>query len=393
MPTLTREELYELVWKDAIRTVAPSLGVSDVWLKKCCVAADIPVPDRGYWNKLHAGKPVVVRKLTPRPPGVPNVITFGPEPRRSSWPYKPEVELAEPIPVEPHFAEPIEDVETRVAKAVGKVRLHRDLESPHPRIRHVQEEDEKRRTKPKGIPYRLQYSDPLFDSPFEQRRLRLLNSVLLALTAAGYKCWLYDEDARSSGVVIGSQKVSFLLDHPTAKRDHEHRYRTRKGPVDTLQFKLGATGKAWIDKPGDKLESHLTEIVVQTITGGEAQLRSSSQWAYEKALEHRTEMEELLRKSREEANQRERERRLKAERDRRSGLLRMARDLRKANEIRALVDEVTRTRGGEGAEAEKVNKWATWALAVADRTDPLGRLVFEENGAASLMGRELPLLD
>jgi hypothetical protein len=55
-------------------------------------------------------------------------------------------------------------------------------------------------------------------------------------------------------------------------------------------------------------------------------------------------MEELIRKTREEADQRARARRIKAEQDRRSGLLRMARDLRKANDIRGLVDEVVRAK-------------------------------------------------
>ncbi len=389
MHTLTREELHDLVWKDAVRNVAPTLGISDVWLKKCCLAAGIPLPDRGHWNKIQAGKTVPVKPLPPRPPGVPNTIVIGKEPYRSSWPYDPERELAEPEPMKPEFPEPISDVETRVAKAIGKAKLYRDLESPHPLIRHVLEEDEMRRTKPKGIPYRLQWSQPLFDSPFEQRRLRLLNSLLLAFAKAGYKCWLSDEDARSTGVYIGGQHVSFLLDHPSAKQDRERRYRTRKGAIDTLQL-IVASEKSWIDRPSDKLESRLTEIVVQTITYGEVQLRSGAEYAFTSAWEHRRKMEALLQKQREEADQREHERRLKAERERRNGLLRMARDLRKANEIRTLVAEIQRARGTDPHEAEKVEKWARWATEVADRTDPLRRLRFNDRGESVLDPGELP---
>lgn len=389
MPTLTREELYDLVWKDALRAVAPTLGVSDVWLKKCCKVADIPIPERGHWNKVHAGKAVIVQKLPPRPPGVPNTIAIGKEPYRSNWPYKPERELAEPEPVKPEFPEQIEEVEARVAKLVGKAKLYRDLDAPHPLVRHVLEEDEKRRTKPKGIPYRLQWSQPLFDSPFEQRRLRLLNSLFLAFAKAGYKCWLSDEDARSTGVCVGSQRISFLLDHPSAKQDRDYRYRTRQGGVDTLQLKL-ATDKGWIDKPSDKLESRLTEIVVQTITYGEVCLRAGAEYAFAKAWEHRREMEALLQKQKEEAERRELERRLKAERERRNGLLRMARDLRKANEIRALVAEIQHARGMDPRKAEKVEKWARWATEVADRTDPLMRLRFNDRGESVLDPIELP---
>ena len=51
-------------------------------------------------------------------------------------------------------------------------------------------------------------------------------------------------------------------------------------------------------------------------------------------------MEELLRKRRVEAERLERELRIKAERSRQRSLLRMSRDLRQANEMRTLVNEV-----------------------------------------------------
>ena len=71
MATLTREALYHLVWTDPARTVAATFGVSDVWLKKVCAGANVPVPQRGYWAKLQAGKPVIKVKLAPREPGAP----------------------------------------------------------------------------------------------------------------------------------------------------------------------------------------------------------------------------------------------------------------------------------------------------------------------------------
>jgi hypothetical protein len=66
LTTISREELYKLVWIEPVRTIAQRMGVSDVWLKKCCSKADIPVPDRGYWAKLRADKTVVRQKLRPR---------------------------------------------------------------------------------------------------------------------------------------------------------------------------------------------------------------------------------------------------------------------------------------------------------------------------------------
>jgi len=380
MPTLTRQELFDLVWKDPVRTVAATLKVSDVWLKKCCAAVDIPVPDRGYWAKVRAGKSVVTRRLRPRGPGMPDTIMFGSEPYRSHWPVDPERELAEPLPIQPHFAEPIEEFQARIEQAIGKAKLE-SLSSPHALVRRVLEEDEKRRTKPPGIPYRLRYTDPLFDSPFERRRLRLLNSLFLAFTKAGFKCWLSDEDARMTGVTVGSQKVSFFLDHPTAKRDRDNRFRPRPGKVDTLRFELNSSDRVWIDRGDEKLEDKLTEIVVAAILTGEEQLRTNAQSAYVRSLERRKEMEELLRKRREETERLAREQLIRAERARQASLLRMSRDLRRANEIRALVDEVVRAKGSCLDQATAVREWAAWARSIADRTDPLNRIAFESGEA------------
>lgn len=388
MATLTREELHARVWKEPLRHLAPTLGVSDTWLKKCCHAASIPLPDQSYWGKVRAGKQPPITRLPPRPPGVPQTVVFGKEPYRSSWPYDPDKELAEPEPVPPDFPEPIDAVEARVRQRVGRVAYVRDLATPHPLIRHLLAEDEKRRLKPQGIPYRLQYTDPLFASGFEQRRLKLLNSLFLGLAKAGYKAWLNDEEGRGTGVVVGGSQVSFLLDHPKAARDRDYRYRTRPGPADTLQLKL-AGDKIWTDDKATKLESHLAEMVVQMIVAGESQLRSGEEHAYRSAIEHRRKMAELKRERQAEAELQARKAREAAERKRRNGLLRLARDRRRASEIRDLVAEVL-VNAEDSSDAAGAQAWADWALAVADRTDPLLRMTFTPDGRCELAAADLP---
>ncbi|MGF6306579.1 hypothetical protein ABIB82_000001, partial [Bradyrhizobium sp. i1.8.4] len=139
--------------------------------------ADIPVPDRGYWAKLRADKKVVRQKLPPRSPGMAADVTIGTGPRSYPWPLNPEAELAAPPPAEPTFPEAIEAVVVRVDQSLGKVRFVRDLGSAHKLIRL--DEDALRRLKPSDAPYRLRYSEPFFDSPFEWRRLRILKTCSL----------------------------------------------------------------------------------------------------------------------------------------------------------------------------------------------------------------------
>jgi integrase len=54
--SLTREDLYRRVWSNPVESVARELGISGRGLAKICARFEIPVPPRGYWAKLAAGK-------------------------------------------------------------------------------------------------------------------------------------------------------------------------------------------------------------------------------------------------------------------------------------------------------------------------------------------------
>ncbi|MGH8251918.1 MAG: hypothetical protein ACREVI_14705 [Steroidobacteraceae bacterium] len=64
--TLTREELYELVWSKPMVEVAQDFGISDVGLAKRCRRLSIPVPGRGYWARVEAGQKPARSKLPER---------------------------------------------------------------------------------------------------------------------------------------------------------------------------------------------------------------------------------------------------------------------------------------------------------------------------------------
>lgn len=66
MATLTRHELYELVWAEAVSHVAKRYSLSGAGLRKICLRHDIPVPPRGHWAKVAAGQKIK-RPALPRP--------------------------------------------------------------------------------------------------------------------------------------------------------------------------------------------------------------------------------------------------------------------------------------------------------------------------------------
>lgn len=73
MATVTRDELYGLVWARPMTSLAKEFGISDVALHKTCRKHDIPTPPQGYWAKKQFGKPVTV---TPLPVGHPGLIVI-----------------------------------------------------------------------------------------------------------------------------------------------------------------------------------------------------------------------------------------------------------------------------------------------------------------------------
>jgi hypothetical protein len=53
---LNRAQLYDLVWSKPMLQLAEELGISDRGLAKKCLRHKVPVPYRGYWAKIEAGK-------------------------------------------------------------------------------------------------------------------------------------------------------------------------------------------------------------------------------------------------------------------------------------------------------------------------------------------------
>ena len=56
--TFERQKLFDEVWATPVTKLAKEYGLSDVGLRKICVSLDVPLPPRGYWAKLAAGKTI-----------------------------------------------------------------------------------------------------------------------------------------------------------------------------------------------------------------------------------------------------------------------------------------------------------------------------------------------
>jgi hypothetical protein len=110
---LSRQQLYEKVWAEPVQRVAESMGISDVALAKGCKRHQIPVPGRGYWSTLQAGKRVDRLPLATRALGQLDFVYVGD--RGSTFEQESDAEtLSTSIPPVPTFEPAIQTVRLQV---------------------------------------------------------------------------------------------------------------------------------------------------------------------------------------------------------------------------------------------------------------------------------------
>jgi hypothetical protein len=282
------------------------------------------------------------------------------------------------IPAPPEFSEPVSDLTERVRKLVGKLSVPRDFAKAHRHIARLLEEDQVRREK--HLASRYSWDAPLFDSPFERRRLRLLNAIFVALERCGMKPSLCSKDPKDFEACIGNERVSFTLNHPGQDRYGYRPASESKRPAsDKLCLKV-SHGRAldgvqllWEDKAGEPIERHIADIVVGIIVAGEIQYRHGAISHHNWLIEWRAQLIEEARKRKEQEERMERERQIKAEQARVDRLLSEATAFRQANDIRAYVGRIREAyaASADPTSQQELNAWVSWALAQADRIDPV----------------------
>lgn len=222
--TLTRQELYDLVWSKPISQLVDHFGVSGVSIANACDRAHVPVPPRGWWARQAARKSSAVQiPLDPRPPGLRDTVSVGGG--RDTWysrDYVTDQEVLDtPIPPEPTFEESIDAVRERVSVMVGKVSGPRAMTNPHPVVARLLEQDEGRCEKQRRAGYISTWNAPLFDSPVGRRRLRFMSALFSVLSCCGCRVDGKAPEGRLFTILVGHQhvRVAFPVEE----------VRTRKG--------------------------------------------------------------------------------------------------------------------------------------------------------------------
>lgn len=360
----TRQELYDLVWSIPMTKLAERYGISGNGLAKACRTAAIPVPERGYWAKLRAGKKTTRRALPAAKRDTPRTVIISPPGRRE--------DTAPPPPVPDSVTAKIEQAK----QAAKPIAVPATLSNPHRIIAGWLEEEKRkqrdRRTDPWALP--VTRSDA---TDLDKRRLRILSALLKAAEVSGYIpiC----EHYRDVQVQFGDMKIELILEEriKQVRRliTEEDRRGSRWYATDQkwTQEKV-ATGhlrlrirdpeyrnvmKEWEETESDPLEESLDEVLPKLV-GVFEQIRLRRM----RQAEEKAKWEEAERRRREVELERKREA------IRFNRLVMHSENLRKAAQIRAMVAAVGESvMAAENAETFLV--WKDWALAHADRIDPL----------------------
>jgi hypothetical protein len=368
-----RETLYNEVWAEPVSIVAPRYGLSDVGFAKICRALTIPLPSRGYWAKVKAGR----------------IMGRAPLPK-----------LKESEPVTRTLVKlPAEQVATREATKELAARIRREtppVASPeqsstpsHPLVRAASKRLHQRDGWPEGTLARSAPKEVVNFSVTRDafdRALGIVDALLKALASQGFDIEIDRERGmtlfrwRETGTTLEfalTEHISRTAHESTpAEERAEKRYWERSSwdtslkflhiprydytPTGVLTIQVGRwPSKSWKDTAKTKLEQRLGEITAGTLV-----------------LVQETHAKEL-----EEARRKEAHRRAEAhyefltsrraeETARFESLEASANNWERATRLRAFADAMEEKAKATGEISTEQTDWLQWVRVKADWLDP-----------------------
>lgn len=390
--TYRRVQLYEEVWAEPVRAVAHRYGISDVALAKICRQLAVPRPGVGFWARVAAGQRPPRPLLPEAPNGVPEEIS---RPRRvaRSWVY-PRATSGDAD------AAVVVDQNSHVAP----VEVTRTLDEPHSLVAtairvmgRANPDVDGLRRKPSRRCLDVAVSPESFD-----RAMFLMDALLRALERDGARCEVTDaQRVDSRGRLLVPESVPLhttrvCVDDEWCEFRLVEKLLTEEGPppnpprgltgeeldswrrwnrpvrryIPSGVFKLSLSQDfnraTWTDGKRKKLEGRLGDIVAGF------HCFAAEQKAERAERERRRREYEAEMQRRRDAAQRVEDERVRGERlEGQVGNWERARAIREyVDVVRALVRE----RQTPVTDPRFTDEALAWALAFADRIDPLSAL-------------------
>lgn len=351
--TVSRQELYESVWKEPVTTLAKRYGISDVGLRKVCKRMNIPLPKSGHWTIIRSGKNVATVPLSSNYSGN-KTVTFSPgveidlpddHPRKIQIAKLQELKqnsvIIQMLPVPDKLYTPHKLIEAARSYLQKKVHDHR-----YPDMYFC----------PKGV------LDIRVSQSFVGRALLFMDTLIKILEKLGHTVG-GNSGRRQTEAIINGEIIPIRLVEKMRMIEEESRYGRVKTYVGRgeLSFQMdNYPTKEWHDtSKKKKLENYLLEIVAALETRSiEIKIRN------EKHLQRQREQEKREREIKEAQERHSRE---KGEFQELEG---EAIQWMRAQRLRRYINAVERQFIEENGELDdNISEWLQWARLKCNSQD------------------------
>lgn len=381
-----RGKLYREVWTKPVTDVAKQYGVSNVALSKTCRSLKIPLPYRGYWAEVRAGKKVSI-------PALPEYKEINTKPVEAAQvTHQPET-------VSQNASEQLAFLTEQERKEVFAAAMRIELPTPNvqplrkiltykPKILEWNKKHGKEDRSPKGskdFSEKPPFLSGVIAEASLPRVFRILDAIYRQVELLGGKVnsdlsitirgkivtMTIVENQDTVPHVITKSEAELKLHYIDDKR---RGYAYGREPIfrkyDYLfNGKLRITvhkGRHYRDSENEKVEDHLGDILIDIFEESEI-VRLARVAAEAEAKAEQLRQQEAERKRREEERIRqERQERYNAEIKRTRSLINQADDYDAACKIRAYVAATS----SKGDVSDEVQAWIIWANNKADWFDP-----------------------
>ncbi|TCZ71458.1 hypothetical protein E0485_22670 [Paenibacillus albiflavus] len=285
-----RERLYNEIWSEPIKIVAKRYEISDVALRKHCIRFGIPLPLRGHWEKVKAGK-FVYKPVLPKIEG-----ELKKQIRNYVIKYKHYVKQLTDEELENKEGLFLLTDETKeyISEVCSKIVVKNQLRDPHPLIVEHQEEMQYRKKRDKEVEranfnhlyqsrIKSQYRDnkptlPIFVSTAQvNRAYRIVDALIKTLPHLESRVSIshfYDKKDMAFFNVMHTS-FSFELkevEMKSPKKDKNKSIESSKDVVRSLVISITSSSSSWdreykehlefTDTPSEPLEGKLDQVII-----------------------------------------------------------------------------------------------------------------------------------
>jgi hypothetical protein len=356
---LTREELYEKIWRTPTTKLAKDFGISDVALTKICRKMDVPKPPPGYWRRIETG---ATPKTVPLPRSTKETREF----------------IYITIPTVRPVGADIQAMIDREDLPENQITVAADLTEAHLLVERTKEFFDKNDPGPDELitaPRGKGYLDMSVSPAQANRAFLIMDALIKALEDRGYDIAVSaDHWGEETRITKDGEEVRISLYERTRAIQRDLKPEEKKKPPYLLdiptEYKANGTlnltintrwsaYQKWSDRKTLLLEERLNDVMAGIIS------------LLESLVVEKRRKDEAGRRRLEEIRQREEEKRLREQLESDTSQWHKSRSITEyldAYEAKLLEHDKAIVPGTREAE------WLTWARQYADSLDPLNKI-------------------